>query len=49
MNSIRSYLALLCAVSLSLGATGDADYRKIQFAALVVDTHNDVAQRILAV
>ncbi len=47
MTSMRPSIALLCAVPFIIGAALDGDYRTIHFSALVVDTHNDVAQRIL--
>lgn len=48
MTQLRTYLVPLCALIVTLGAAGDSDRRAFHFAALVVDTHNDVAQRILA-
>jgi membrane dipeptidase len=47
MVRFRPAFAGLLAAVLSIGAWGDPDYRRIHFSALVVDTHNDVAQRML--
>lgn len=43
---IVPYLCL-CLFLFLLGAQTGSDYRKLHFDALVVDTHNDVVQRIL--
>jgi membrane dipeptidase len=48
MARFRPALVTLIAAALSVGAFGDSDYRRIHFSSLVVDTHNDVAQRMLA-
>jgi membrane dipeptidase len=47
---MKMFLVLLGAVvcSFSVGFQEGIDYKKLHFDALVVDTHNDVVQRILA-
>jgi membrane dipeptidase len=47
LTRFRPALVALIAAA-AIGASGDADYRRVHFSALVVDTHNDVAQRMLA-
>lgn len=50
MPPYRQLILMLPALAAlaACGASGDPDYRRIHFSGFVVDTHNDVAQRILA-
>ena len=45
---VRPITVSLVIAALAIGAAGDTDYRRIHFSSLVVDTHNDIAQRMLA-
>jgi membrane dipeptidase len=44
----RSLALFVFALSVCLASIAQTDYRKVHFGAIVVDTHNDVVQRILA-
>jgi len=48
MRMYKIILAVACISIFGFGAYSGADYKKIHIDAIVVDTHNDVAQRMLA-
>ena len=43
----KTFLFLLIAAIFFFGFSTGSDYKKLHFSAIVVDTHNDVVQRIL--
>ena len=45
---MKRMILLLCLCWIVVGFQSQPDYKKIHFDAIVVDTHNDVVQRILA-
>src|SRR5881296_214885 len=47
MKSIWRIMIPAAGILVMLGFMQDTDYRKIHFDAIVVDTHNDVVQRVL--
>lgn len=44
---MKVFFLLFCAIAFAVGFSTVSDYRKIHFDAIVVDTHNDVLQRVM--
>jgi len=44
---VKVFFLLFCAIAFAVGFSTVSDYRKIHFDAIVVDTHNDVLQRVM--
>ena len=47
LSKMKALTIVLLPLAFSLGFKGEADYKKLHFESVVVDTHNDVVQRIL--